>query len=50
MQYRVAVWIGYYWILSVDFEINELSGGKSMNLNDTLYGDTKSVVYLQCGL
>ena len=28
MQYRVAVWIGYFWILSVYFEINGLSGGK----------------------
>ena len=24
--------------------------GKSMELNDTLYGDTKSMVYLQWGL
>ena len=32
------------------FEINELSGGKSMEFNYTFYGDTKSVVYLQWGL
>ena len=44
------MWIGYYWILSVYFEIDELSGEKAIKLNDTFYGDTKSVVYLQCGL
>ena len=26
--YMQAVWIEYFWILSVYFEINELSGGK----------------------
>ena len=41
MYNRVAVWIGYYWILSVYLQINEFSGGQIYGNNDTLYKDTK---------
>ena len=38
---RAAVWIGYYWILSVYLQINEFSGDQIYGNNGTLYKDTK---------